>query len=651
MKILIKVMVSVFLCHNISISMAMEEPGSREPDQSTSRKRKTRHEPQLGQSPEKTLKRSQKSHDHPLNIAPSSLGEDVPLTSFEGQPAEVIAHIMSFLSPKDLARMALTSKKNGKIVENLCQEYSHENQSLFPTATMPWQTTYFFRMTLIQFFKEYQQKSSKQEPLMNFLEKYRSLAQFCKNNKLPHRLLLQKLWTENQQLYPLMTNFSDAFMKKFLNGVYLQNPIVLELGLLMHHFSITLYHSGSLISKVPFRNDKPSYLYYIRLLAQKEKVAVLHELAKNFDEDLLLEIAEHFYQTSLPFLEKEAVYFWRLAAAKGNAEALFSLGFCYTKGHGVARDRSEALKLHQLAAEKGHIGAQLRLGFFYYNEATPRNLPEATRWFRLAADQGDSEALVALGFCYYDGLGVMQNQAEALKLYLLAAEKNNRNAQFLLGQHYLRCEPRNLKEAFKWFQLASMGGHPEAQGILGQFYHGGIAVDQNLTEAFAWYKLSADQGHPTGQYLLGECYRLGIGVEKNIHEAVRLYRLSADQGNSEGLYAMGERYRRGQGVDKDSLKSVGLYKQAAEKGHLTSQFLVGMYYYREGEARDLAQAVKWLRVAALKGHTKSQFMLGQCYYLGQGVPQDSEEAKKWYQLAANRGNLKAQQKLAGLKQS
>jgi len=55
--------------------------------------------------------------------------------------------------------------------------------------------------------------------------------------------------------------------------------------------------------------------------------------------------------------EAEAVSWYRLAAAQGDADALFNLGDCYTDGEGVPQDDDEAQRLFKRAAAKGHAGA------------------------------------------------------------------------------------------------------------------------------------------------------------------------------------------------------------------------------------------------------------------------------------------------------
>jgi TPR repeat protein len=58
-----------------------------------------------------------------------------------------------------------------------------------------------------------------------------------------------------------------------------------------------------------------------------------------------------------------------------------------------------------------------------------QNHAEAVKWYRLAADQGNAWAQSNLGSYYYDGTGVPQNHAEALKWYRLAADQGEPLAQ------------------------------------------------------------------------------------------------------------------------------------------------------------------------------------------------------------------------------
>jgi TPR repeat protein len=118
---------------------------------------------------------------------------------------------------------------------------------------------------------------------------------------------------------------------------------------------------------------------------------------------------------------------YRKPAEEGDAEAQYSLGYCYQFLPPI--DNQAAFKWHKLAAEQGHKNAQFCLGWMYSGEGVPKDDQEAVKWFRLAAEQGHKEAQYYLGKSYKKGEGVSKDIDEALKWYKLAAEQNHKEAK------------------------------------------------------------------------------------------------------------------------------------------------------------------------------------------------------------------------------
>jgi len=89
---------------------------------------------------------------------------------------------------------------------------------------------------------------------------------------------------------------------------------------------------------------------------------------------------------------------------------------------------------------------------------------EAVKWYRKAAEQGDALAQYNLGGMYDEGQGVPQNDGEAAKWYLRAAEQGIANAQYNLALMYHDGlgVPLDYVQAFKWFDIAARGGDENA---------------------------------------------------------------------------------------------------------------------------------------------------------------------------------------------
>ena len=71
----------------------------------------------------------------------------------------------------------------------------------------------------------------------------------------------------------------------------------------------------------------------------------------------------------------------------------FNLGVMYRKGEGVPEDGAEAVKWYRLAAAQGNAVAQNNLGLMYAKgEGVPEDYVRAFAWFNLAAAQGHKDA-------------------------------------------------------------------------------------------------------------------------------------------------------------------------------------------------------------------------------------------------------------------
>ena len=81
-------------------------------------------------------------------------------------------------------------------------------------------------------------------------------------------------------------------------------------------------------------------------------------------------------------------------------------------------------------AEQGYAYAQYNLGLMYDNGlGVPENDAEAVKWYRLAAEQGDAYAQSNLGGMYYYGEGVPENYLAAYVWYSVSAAKGNQIAK------------------------------------------------------------------------------------------------------------------------------------------------------------------------------------------------------------------------------
>ena len=153
--------------------------------------------------------------------------------------------------------------------------------------------------------------------------------------------------------------------------------------------------------------------------------------------------------------------------------------------------------------------------------------------WRVLARQGDVRAQYRLAQMYADGIGVAEDDEEALH----------------------------------WFRQAADQGSLEAQSELALMYSLGRGVRRDHTRAAYWYARLADAGHATAQYLLGVMHEDGTGVERDASRAFFWYRRAAEQGFVGAQVKLGEMYSQGRGVSRDLARAWAWFDRAAARGH------------------------------------------------------------------------------------
>jgi TPR repeat protein len=128
-------------------------------------------------------------------------------------------------------------------------------------------------------------------------------------------------------------------------------------------------------------------------------------------------------------------------------------------------------------AQRGDAEAQYNLGWNYgIGIGVPEDDAEALKWYRLAADQGHAKAQYNLAEMYKWGEGVHENNIKAFNLYRLAAEQGYASAYIGLRQF-------------------ADQGYARAQFVLGSMYAKGKGVPENDIKAYVWWSLAKAQGH------------------------------------------------------------------------------------------------------------------------------------------------------------
>lgn len=137
---------------------------------------------------------------------------------------------------------------------------------------------------------------------------------------------------------------------------------------------------------------------------------------------------------------------------------------------------------------------------------------EALRIWHPLAEKDNADAQYNIGIMYMKGIGVEQNDKQALIWFKRASALDNTDAMYNLGVLYMqgRGVIRSPKDASYWWQQAATRGNPYAQYNLGVLYAYGTSVEQDTEKALYWWQRAARQGQPEAQQALHRTYTEGL---------------------------------------------------------------------------------------------------------------------------------------------
>ncbi|MDA8259304.1 MAG: tetratricopeptide repeat protein [Betaproteobacteria bacterium] len=140
------------------------------------------------------------------------------------------------------------------------------------------------------------------------------------------------------------------------------------------------------------------------------------------------------------------------------------------------------VEMHR-AAERGHATAQEWMGRRCLGEfgAIERDYVCARSWLAQSASQGRTRSQTLFAYLLMDGEGGPVDAPRATRLYKLAAEH----------------------------------GDADAQNNLGEIYEMGRGTDRNLDEALRWYENAAARGLGPAQFNAGRLWAIGVGERKD----------------------------------------------------------------------------------------------------------------------------------------
>ncbi|XP_053313901.1 protein sel-1 homolog 3-like [Spea bombifrons] len=269
---------------------------------------------------------------------------------------------------------------------------------------------------------------------------------------------------------------------------------------------------------------------------------------------------------------------------------------------------------------------------------------------------GYHPALYLASVLHETGFGVRRDQAKALKLKLIAAQKDERLSLMSLGhKHHKGADnyPVDYDLSYAYYSnVARQTMADRVQPDKNQAFVEYIRLtDEDLLkhqtkeddDLFMWLKFQAKQGVASAQQAVGRMLFWGQqGISSNLEAAVKFYERGALQQKDPVLmYDYGVVLLRGQGVRQNIPKALEFLMKAADLDFVPAINSLGWYY--EQYVKDYKKAVEYWERADQLGNPEAPFNLGILHYHGlyPGKAKNNTAAYMYYFKSATRGHIDA----------
>ncbi len=336
-------------------------------------------------------------------------------------------------------------------------------------------------------------------------------------------------------------------------------------------------------------------------------------------------------------------------AEKGNADALYLLGFSHETGQGSEASRDKALEYYRKAADAKHKDAAYRLSFILLASDKEEEREQARKALEAAAQDDTAVAGRILGEAYLRGrLTPTADPDKAVFWWKRAGDAGDIPSLLLLASFYEGQlgfpELKDLKESIALYAKAAGLGNGGAMATLGSRLLNGDASIRDEKKGREWIKKAIEAKEYAAYLALGDFEE---NVKKDLKAALAEYERGKDAGQVDCMLRSADFYMEGRGVEKDTARGIAILKKAAEGKSPIAQFRMAAYHL-SGEKPDLSAGYAYLVASATGNLVEAQNELGLFYLSGKLGAADAPAGVAWLTRAAQNGSAAAQNNLATL---
>lgn len=356
----------------------------------------------------------------------------------------------------------------------------------------------------------------------------------------------------------------------------------------------------------------------------------------------------------------KAIDIARPLAEKGNADALFLMGFAYESGRGVDASREKAIESYQKASTAGQKDATYRLALILLSSKEKAEREQGKKNLEEAAKKDPANAGRILGEAYIKGMiDEKTNVDEAINWWTVASEAGDIPSIMGLARiHEAKKEfpdKADPKKALAFYQKAITLGDKSAMVAAGSRLLNGDESIRNEAEGRELLAKAIEEKQFDAYLALGDFEE---SIKKDFKAALAQYELGGANQQVDCAMRAADFYFEGKGdTEKNAVKGTDWLRKAAE----TKNPVAGYRYAaklleapepderKPEEKVDAARrAYDYLLNAAMGGIAQAQNEMALFYLSGAMGVADPSAAAGWFQRAAQSGNAVAMNNLATL---
>jgi hypothetical protein len=345
----------------------------------------------------------------------------------------------------------------------------------------------------------------------------------------------------------------------------------------------------------------------------------------------------------------EAIAIAKPLAEKGDADAIYLLGFAHETGRGATASGEKAMEYYRQGMEKSHSDSIYRLAFLLMATQDKTQVLEAQAILEKQARTEPAIAGRILGEAFLQGRFTGQAEPDKAVSWWEKASKAGDVASMLFIARFYDGQlgfPEKIDSAIamKYFQMASDAGNPPAMVAVASRLLFGESAAKDEARAFALLKKAIDNKEYSAYLALGTYQER---VKKDSKAALAEYERGKDAGHPDCMILAAESYIEGKGTEKDIPRGLKILETAAEAGSPQAHLMLAANAIQK-EKPDLLLAYRHLVAAANGGLAAAQNELGLFYLAGQLGGADAPAALSWFGRAAQAGFAAAQNNLGAM---